>query len=57
MGFACIEDVNKGLYAGNKVAVTDDFNIVTQFGLLNSRITVKKKKKKSLSLSSVTQSS
>lgn len=27
--FACIEDVRKGLYVGNRVAVTDDFNIVT----------------------------
>lgn len=29
IGFACIEDGTKGLYVGNRVAVTDDFNIVT----------------------------
>lgn len=37
--FAFIEDVRKGLYVGDRVALTDDFNIVTYSGLLNSKIT------------------
>lgn len=41
--FAFIEDVRKCLCAGDRVALTDDFNIATYSGLLNSKITLKKK--------------
>lgn len=37
--FAFIEDVRKGLCVGDGVALTDDFNIATYSGLLNSKIT------------------
>lgn len=34
-----IENMRKGWYVGDRVALTDDFNIATYSGLLNSRIT------------------
>lgn len=40
--FAFIDDVRKGLFVGDRVALTDDFNIATYPGLLNSKITFKK---------------
>lgn len=46
------EDMKKDLYAGDKVALTDDFNIATYSELLNSKITFFLKREVHVSFSS-----